>query len=394
MDGSVNLWEMRNPATGNLYIIEKIFEYPLTGDIPPELAKDHPSCQIQSLQFRFNKIIAGTRSGDIYFLTLPAASEIKSTTTESKSLIMKIYTSHDHETPLDVDFDSNCQRIFCITEDGLFSSWSFDTLEQLFQVNFKSKTTAMLVLKSRMYVIISFETKIVVMNTESRENPVEMPTFTMNFTLVTSDMRVNFDEKMLAVAMAPNDKTNTAIDIYAIDYEQRKFTIYFHVPGISSSILFMDFSSDNVYLLYMDNIGKKHYIDLKDKIKDPKLDLKSVEWISEGLKISDKRRGLDPNYTEENNVTCLVRGGRNSIIAADQIGTIRIFEYPCVATGYYRIYNQHLSFIRTLHVSKNGEYLVSSSSIDKSIFIWKIINDKQKDSEADVQMIEDYSNFV
>lgn len=29
MDGTVNLWEMNNPETGNMFIIEKIFEYPL-----------------------------------------------------------------------------------------------------------------------------------------------------------------------------------------------------------------------------------------------------------------------------------------------------------------------------------------------------------------------------
>ena len=92
MDGSVKLWEMRNPSNGSMYIIEKIFEYPLYGDIPENKLLESPSCHIQSLQFRFNKIIAGTRSGDIYFLTLPAASEMKSATTESKSFIMKIYS--------------------------------------------------------------------------------------------------------------------------------------------------------------------------------------------------------------------------------------------------------------------------------------------------------------
>jgi hypothetical protein len=30
MDGTVNLWEMNNPETGNMFIIEKIFEYPLS----------------------------------------------------------------------------------------------------------------------------------------------------------------------------------------------------------------------------------------------------------------------------------------------------------------------------------------------------------------------------
>ena len=297
MDGSVNLWEMRNPSSGNLYIIEKIFEYPLTGDIVPDKVLASPACHIQSLQFRkhltnlgFNKIIAGTRSGDIYFLTLPAASEIKSTTTESKSLIMKVYTSHDHEIPKDVDFDSSCQRIFCITERGLFSMWSFDSLELLYQHDFATIATGMIVMKSRQYVIISFERRLIVLNIESREKAFEIPSFELNFNLVTSDTRLSFDEKILAVAMAPNYDTNTIINIYTVDYDKLTFVTYDTETSISSSIVFMDFSSDNVYLMYMDNVGKKQYLDLKEKGKSYQSDLPNVEWISEGLKISDKRR--------------------------------------------------------------------------------------------------------
>ena len=32
MDGAVNLWEMSNPESGNLFIIEKLFEYPFGGE--------------------------------------------------------------------------------------------------------------------------------------------------------------------------------------------------------------------------------------------------------------------------------------------------------------------------------------------------------------------------
>mgnify|MGYP000240434209 CR=1 FL=1 len=58
----------------------------------------------------------------------------------------------------------------------------------------------------------------------------------------------------------------------------------------------MDFSSDNIYLMYMDNIGKKCFLDLKNKVKTDTLDVRhDVEWISEGLKISEKRRVTTPH---------------------------------------------------------------------------------------------------
>jgi hypothetical protein len=291
MDGSVKLWEMRNPSNGSMYIIEKIFEYPLYGDIPESKLLESPSCHIQSLQFRFNKIIAGTRSGDIYFLTLPAASEMKSATTESKSFIMKVYSSHDHEIPKDIDFDSNCQRIFCITERGLFSSYSFKSLELLYQKAFGKSATGMIVLKSRLYIIIAFERELIVLKVEDIHNAVPIDTFSiLDFSLVTSDIKISYDEKMLALAMAPSEDKNTEIYIYNIDYDNLCFHKFKTIDTTISSILFMDFSSDNVYLMFMDNIGKKQFLDLKEGQELNKIDLQNTEWISEGLKISDKRR--------------------------------------------------------------------------------------------------------
>lgn len=306
---------------------------------------------------------------------------------------MKVSTGHDHEIPKDVDLDSSRQRIFCITERGLFSSWSFQTMELLYQRAFNMQSTAMIVLKSHLYIIITFEKRVIVLDVKNHKEAKEIPSFAMDLSLVSSDTRVSYDEKMLAVAMAPNDTINTKISIFSINYDECTFEEYHTVEGISSSILFMDFSSDNVYLLYMDNIGKKHNIDLKDKRKDTRIELKDIEWISEGLKISDKRSGIDTFYTEENNVTCLVRAGRRSLIVADQIGSVRIFEYPCSSTGYYRMYNHHLNFIRTMHVSKNGEYLISTSTIDKCIFVWKILNDRSVAGDQDNERSEDYSKF-
>jgi hypothetical protein len=202
---------------------------------------------------------------------------------------MKVYTAHDHEIPKDVDFDSNCSRIFCITERGLFSSWSFNTLELLYQQKFDFQATAMTVLKSRPYIILTFEKKIIVLNVQERESAPEIPSFALEVKQATSDTSVNFDEKMIAVAMAPSDNSNPVINIYTINYTRNQFELYYVIKEISSTILFMDFSNDNVYLQYMDENFNKFYLDLKDKIQSEKLDLENIEWVSEGLKISDKR---------------------------------------------------------------------------------------------------------
>jgi WD40 repeat protein len=108
-----------------------------------------------------------------------------------------------------------------------------------------------------------------------------------------------------------------------------------------------------------------------------------IEWISDGLKISENRVGLEPCYTEENIVMKLSRVGRNSLVATDEIGTIRLFEYPCKHTGYYQLYSQHLNYINTCHISPDWKYLITSSRVDKCIFIWRIepTNREEDDDE-------------
>ena len=204
-------------------------------------------------------------------------------------------------------------------------------------------------------------------------NVHEIESFTENFSLNTSEMKLNLDESILAVAMAPDYEICTNIEIYTIDYVEKTLVKYHNLDNLSSSIEFMDFSSDSVFLMYMDNIKTHCFFDLKNKAKNDTFQQKyDVEWISDGLKISEKIRGLAPCYNEDNETTCLVRAGRKSLISCDQIGTVRIFEYPCEISGYYNIYSQHMSFISTIHVSKNGRFLITCSSIDKCIFVWEI----------------------
>lgn len=94
--------------------------------------------------------------------------------------------------------------------------------------------------------------------------------------------------------------------------------------------------------MYKDNLGQKCFFDLSNMKKNDTLAIEfDIDWVSEGIKISEKRKGLDVHYREDCSVTCLVKAGDHSLIACDEIGTIRIFEYPCENSGYYKIYSQH-----------------------------------------------------
>jgi hypothetical protein len=70
MNGRVILWQMRIPEQSSEYQLSSFNNYDLSSDNPRNALKN-PMYHIQSLQFRLNYIIAGTRSGDIYFLRIP-----------------------------------------------------------------------------------------------------------------------------------------------------------------------------------------------------------------------------------------------------------------------------------------------------------------------------------
>ena len=342
MDGKVNLWEMRNPASNSsLFIIEKIFEYPLVGEIDTDKALQSPLHHVQSLQFRFENIIAGTRSGEIFFLTLPAVSDIKSSAKESKDLIKPIYTCHDHEIPTETDFSPNSDRIFCITETGLFTILDFATLRMLYRKNFSNPTTAMIIFKNHPLALLAFETSLIVLDIKDKHIAFEIDSYRLKFDIIASSVKVSRNEEFLAVAFAPNERMNTKIEIYNVNTEESKLVFRYKIENINSSIEYMDFSTDNFLLMYKDSIGKSSFFDLSDlqnKDDQPGVEY-DIEWMSDGLKTSENRIGLDPCYTEENMIMKLSRVGRQSLIAADEIGTIRLFEYPCKQTGYYQLYS-------------------------------------------------------
>lgn len=191
---------------------------------------------IQSLEFRFNKIIAGTRSGDIYFLSLPAASEIKSSATDSKNLIQMVYCCNDNRAPKEIDFDANNQRIIYLSENGVFSIYNFEDLRLRVSQSFGEQTTGMIVFKSVLYVAICFEKSIKVLDIHEDASVSSIESFALEFNLATSDIRVNVDESMIAVAMAPNYEVCAEIKIYKTDFEQKKFEFYHSITNISSSI--------------------------------------------------------------------------------------------------------------------------------------------------------------
>jgi hypothetical protein len=85
MNGRVILWDLKQDEETSEYGLFFFQEYQLNPDKSASI-KD-PKYHVQSLQFRINYIIVGTRNGDIYFLLLPTEEKEDGKLTDMKSLV-------------------------------------------------------------------------------------------------------------------------------------------------------------------------------------------------------------------------------------------------------------------------------------------------------------------
>ena len=127
------------------------------------------------------------------------------------------------------------------------------------------------------------------------------------------------------------------------------------------------------------NLNKTYFV-----VKDPKniQEVKTVDlginlaWMSEGLKLSDQIYKINNHYPSNNPIKHIIKYKTDTIIVTDEVGTIRVFEFPC-ETNYYRVYSNHLCDINIASMGEN--YFVTSSSEDKTIIIWKIVENVKED---------------
>ena len=100
---------------------------------------------------------------------------------------------------------------------------------------------------------------------------------------------------------------------------------------------------------------------------------------------------MHTHYQDENRITKITKVDDNAIVVIDEMGTIRIFKYPCDSNnsnatsktggrenegksgnGYLKCYADHLNYINQSVVSSDNHNLVTTSEVDRCIFIWEI----------------------
>jgi len=77
-----------------------------------------------------------------------------------------------------------------------------------------------------------------------------------------TEIKLSYNEKILAVALGAKLSENPRIEIYDVDTEDNTFKKQHIISDLSNRIEYMDISTDNFYLMFRDNMEEVVYIEL------------------------------------------------------------------------------------------------------------------------------------
>lgn len=102
----------------------------------------------------------------------------------------------------------------------------------------------------------------------------------------------------------------------------------------------------------------------------------NIEWQQEGLRISPKAQKIYYSYSCENKITAITRLGSDKIVVGDEMGTLRLFDYPspddALGELHLQCYTPHMNDITTVKVHPSGSHAISTALQDRSLILWRV----------------------
>ena len=152
-----------------------------------------------------------------------------------------------------------------------------------------------------------------------------MPNFNLKLNTL-SDCKINHNEKILGVATI----SAAAPEVSLYDVSEEGFNLIKTLFGFRASIKNIDFSTDNYYLQCEDNLGDVMLFEIETQrvVHTDAINFE-LEWLGEGLKSSSTLKGVHSFYNQNNKIQQIAKViGRPVVAIGDEIGTIRLFNYP------------------------------------------------------------------
>ena len=110
-------------------------------------------------------------------------------------------SAQDEEIPRSAQFNSTNDKLFTISQNGLFCVWDLKTLQKVYLKQLLSPTKFMIVCKNTPRIIIALENEIQVF--KNKDPFLQENKYYQKYATSILQMKMSDNEKFLAVAVAP-----------------------------------------------------------------------------------------------------------------------------------------------------------------------------------------------
>ena len=100
-------------------------------------------------------------------------------------------------------------------------------------------------------------------------------------------------------------------------------------------------------------------------------------------------KGVKYQYNNNNKIVQIKKMlGKPIVVIADELGTIRVFNYPNTkGEPYYQSYTDHLFFIADIMFTPDRLSFLSACGMDRCVFMWKIkLNEEKINAMLELEM--------
>ena len=363
-----------------------------------------PKYQIQSAVFvGKNGLIVGTRSGEIHEFSMPNEEGEVAKNAKSKESSSLILPAFDDDMIVSCSFDISSQKLFVLTRAGVLALFNLAECEKIKEERIEignSEIVTMLACKltNKLFIVLRDSIQVYQCTSEESKNSKPMNRFKKekeHLKLGQSEIKagiLSVNEQFLAILSAPR-QGDAAIQIYDLHKSEGDFYLQHKLlEEIPASIRVIDFSTDNGYLVYRSSAADETIIDLttKESIDTDMIEFE-LEWNEEAKKTSPYIRDICSTYGDSNRLLRIAEIRNHSILATDEMGSVRVYRYRKESQGheinYDRFYLEHLNEVFLCVLSSNCALLVTVGRCDRCIFIWKVSNfEKEEKPKSDDAM--------
>ena len=182
---------------------------------------------------------------------------------------------------------------------------------------------------------------------------------------------------VLSLSYSPNSQllavaAELSVSLYNV---QNTYTSVTSVKQLAGSVLQLDWSVDSQHLA----VSLATYQIVYVKCAEGFIEKGGVSsmWNTCTTVLGDSMVGIWPKNSARFDVNCAhVANGSDVAVSGDDMGTIKLFEYPCTAKyAKHKKYFGHSAHITAVRFTFDDKYLISSGGDDSCVFLWKTQSD-------------------